>query len=159
MQRAVATLAIVLVLVGQAAPARADWQYTRWGMTQQELLAAGTGQVVPAGPAEAKTAPEQFEAIGKAPYRAGDFAFEALFLARDGRLALVRLRLLDPSRCDALEDSLKARYGPPRERRIRNGLLGANWFDAATRNTVQLTAHAGISICYLGYSGGDPTGL
>ena len=43
-------IACLILCVG---PAKANWQYTKWGMTPEELLALGNGKIVKASPGEA----------------------------------------------------------------------------------------------------------
>ena len=43
-------IACLILCVG---PAKANWQYTKWGMTPEELLALGNGKIVKASPDEA----------------------------------------------------------------------------------------------------------
>jgi hypothetical protein len=98
---------VVLAVVPTAA--LADWQYTRWGMTPQQVIAASNGTVSwravklpkPNGPREE---------IGGS-YAAGERIFDVSFTFSDGRLSIVSLKA-DP--CDgSLLADLKSRYGRP----------------------------------------------
>ena len=47
------TLVTTTALVGMInLPARAEWEYTRWGMSVEELVEASQGQVIPVNPEE-----------------------------------------------------------------------------------------------------------
>jgi len=111
---------LILVFVGACCilsrPAFSDWQYTRWGMTPKEVIAASKGA------ARETTASERAgghtadtEALLLAAYRSGKFQFQATFnFGKDTlKLASVTLRLLDPSLTADLIGNLRARYGEP----------------------------------------------
>src|ERR1700761_6415496 len=89
-------LGILLALVCCGA-AKADWEYTKWGMTPQEVVSASKNL------AKASTDPHP-DSDGNvtklvAPYQSGKFAFEAQFAfdAAD-KLSSVTLVLNDKSR-------------------------------------------------------------
>ena len=112
------TISIALVIAMNAvAPldAHADWQYTRWGMTPEQVMAASTGQLKACD----ETCKGQDTSIQIArflgPYQSGPFKFIAymIFDTRNNALAQVLLDLNRPNDTDALIDALMLKYGTP----------------------------------------------
>lgn len=74
----------------------ADWQYTKWGMTIEEVRSASNGTATAPAKLGNGFEDETTEGLLTAPYQAGRFSFnsEFLFSKDDHRLASVELRLL-----------------------------------------------------------------
>lgn len=109
-----ATLLLIGTAVGNGP--RADWQYTRWGMTPDEVIEASRGQAVrPDSTFIARNSPDGYVAALVAPYKAGDFLFEAVFQFReqDHRLAMVDLNLRNHEIRLQLHNALEGLYGKP----------------------------------------------
>src|ERR1700744_5844671 len=90
-------LGIVLVLAccGTSA-ARADWKYTKWGMTPEQVVSASTNLAKEGSDPR----PDSDGNVSKlvAPYQSGKFAFEAQFgFDAADRLSSVTLVLDDKS--------------------------------------------------------------
>lgn len=71
-----ASLAIAGLLAASA-PAAADWQYAKWGMTVDQLVAASKGQMKKCGAACTKQTTDSETALLYAPYTSGEFEFTA----------------------------------------------------------------------------------
>jgi hypothetical protein len=103
----------VIVTILTAAPAYADWQYTHWGMTADQAIAASNGSLSSCTPAACKGATGgkfQPKTIGE--YQSGEFKFENIMLFDDaGGLAKVRLKLADPAQITRLQSALVSKYG------------------------------------------------
>ena len=101
----------------------ADWQFTRWGMTAEEIVAASSGraQLIPEGDREGKST-SSYDAIALSKFFSGPFKFDVTFGARKGELTLdtVSLKLEDPTGYRQLRETLNAKYGPGREEKPRN---------------------------------------
>jgi hypothetical protein len=112
-----ATRLCLLLLLLVTVPAGANWQYTKWGMTPAQVVAASHGAATETTPAQ--QAGERISATGEvalltAPWQAGRFRFTALFFFSTGRrLTHVTLNLetADPSDGDRLLGSLRQKYG------------------------------------------------
>jgi hypothetical protein len=138
--------------LGLAAPAHADWSFTRWGMTPEQVIAASRGKATAAtGGYGDRIRNMDFRATGgpftfdKRVYRA-NFYFDI----DGGRgLRVVRLELLDQSQCDALGAGLEKRYG------ASSNPNHGEWIDKATGDTIFFSKSyksiAGLP-CYLSYS-------
>jgi hypothetical protein len=117
MRRAPCVVALA-VAFSAAAPARADWAYTRWGMTLEAVVAASRG-AVRALPAERRrpVPSEGMEWRASGTYAEGRalrlrvaFAFDT----RSGGLVCINYAVADgPRQNGALRDWLIARYGMP----------------------------------------------
>jgi hypothetical protein len=89
--------------------AHADWQFTKWGMTPEQVIAASGGQasaVSPTGSTAAST-------LARMPFASGDLQFTASFVFDPARrLNMVRLEQTKGSGKVAY-DALVAKFGEP----------------------------------------------
>jgi hypothetical protein len=109
-----ATITAGIVL--SAATAHADWQYTRWGMTPEETLAASKGKLKRCDPRACDVqATDTAAAQLFGPYQSGEFNFTAFafFDKRTNKLAHVTLKLTTPEKGLDLIGTLRIRYGEP----------------------------------------------
>jgi hypothetical protein len=108
---------ITITVLGSASePASAHWQFTKWGMTPVQIVAASKGAARELSADEsAKQSVKDPYWIAKLgmPYKSGNYEFEAFFLfdASD-RLACVHLKL-SGSGVLPLEGDLRGKYGVP----------------------------------------------
>jgi len=111
---------VIVSIVALTAPQNilADWQYTRWGMTAEEIVAASVGNahLISDSEKEGESA-ENFDAIALGTYSTGPFEFEVSFRALKGEHTLdtVRLELKDPPKYIRLREALIAKYGTGQE--------------------------------------------
>jgi len=97
-------------------PANADWQYTKWGMTVDEVLTASKGKLRRCSVEACKgQTTDKTAAQITGEYKAGEFAFAvyALFDKRSNRLSSINLELLNPTQGHSLVGSVRAKYGEP----------------------------------------------
>ena len=106
-----ALVAVALAVILRPLSAYGDWQYTRWGMTVDEVVAASAG-VARAYPKDPQKSYQGFDNLAAAPYEASGFSFMARFMFSpdDGRLTGVDLDVAN-SQCADLEVALRSRYG------------------------------------------------
>lgn len=106
-------MALLLAFTLTTSPAYSDWQYTHWGMTADQAIAASSGTLTPCTPSACKGATGgkfQPKTIGQ--YQSGEFKFENILLFDDaGGLAKVRLKLADPAQITRLQSALVSKYG------------------------------------------------
>jgi hypothetical protein len=167
-------LGIVLALVCcGASAAKADWEYTKWGMTPGQVVSAAKNRTSKSSDLH----PDSDGNVTKlvAPYKSGKFSFEAQFgFDAADRLSSVTLVLNDKSAvmgmdmgadmnmdmdqgvCHDLQASIRTAYGP------RQGGGSAHmqysietWQDQKNKNNVTYTVlnRAG---CYVQYSAIKP---
>ena len=115
----------------------ADWQYTKWGMTVEEVIIASNGSAI-------KSADTGRDVIGAkslaiAQYFAGEFVFEANFLfdRKTQKLRYVMLSL-EKGNPNLLYEALVNRYGKPVETRASDdtNIKSARWLDRENNNNV-----------------------
>lgn len=130
---------IVLLLTFLPALAHADWQYTKWGMTPQEVIDASGGIAVPDPQSQGHSIKDDISLL-TGPYQidsvnAGRFEFSAYFLfdKQTRTLSRVSLRLKNPEQCNSLARELNDKYGTPRV----VGGLAALWTDESSNNRIQ----------------------
>ena len=101
-------------------PARADWAYTRWGMTPEEVQSASDGEAVPLDPAAAATDmdldPETTLLQTRWSVEEFDFQVFLNFTGNEPRLTEVILKAEGHNRGE-LGEALIERYGPPKRGR------------------------------------------
>lgn len=111
--------ALALTLVSSAA--KADWQYTKWGMNPDEVVKASEGKVLQCTSeicdGHQPTGVSSDIALLFAKYSAGKYPFHAFFYfdKKSRGLTIVNLNLVDRSLVLPLGADLKARYGEPSE--------------------------------------------
>jgi hypothetical protein len=164
-------LGIVLVLVCcGASAAKADWEYTKWGMTPQQVVSASRSLTRKSSDLH----PDSDGNVTKlvAPYQSGKFSFEAQFgFDATDRLSSVTLVLNDKSAgmgtdmdmgadmknmdkgvCHDLQLSVKSAYGPPQGGGAAHMQYGIEtWRDQNNKNNVTYTVLDGVG-CYVQYS-------
>lgn len=109
------TSCTVLFTAFLASPANADWQYTRWGMTPEQVASASGGTVT-IGPGEPSQEYSGARIGASGRYSTGDYQFNSQFHFADLKLVSVRLKLTGVDlRGDGykLKNSLDGAYGKP----------------------------------------------
>jgi hypothetical protein len=163
---------IVLALVCCGASAtKADWKYTKWGMTPQQVVSASKNLARE----DSDLRPDSDGNVSKllAPYQSGIFPFEAQFgFDAADRLSSVTLVLNDNSAsmdmgadmkmnhggCQDLDLSVNAEYGPPQGGGTADMLYSVEtWQDQKSKNNVKYTVLDGVG-CYVQYSAIKPPG-
>lgn len=138
-------------------PAAADWQYTRWGMTPQQVIAASKGAARQNANVAVDTGTHRDErALLDAPYSAGRMSFRVQFFFSNAnrRLVKVRLVLVGGADCSDVRADLMNVYGSPLSQAA--GVV-VRWRDTKRRNTVTL-ANWGGGGCHLEYEPLDQSG-
>jgi hypothetical protein len=163
-------LGIVLALACcGASTAKADWKYTKWGMTPQQVISASKNLAKDGSDLR----PDSDGNVGKlvAPYQSGKFPFEAQFgFDAADRLTSVTLVLNDKSAsmdmdmdadmnmdkdqgvCHDLQASVNKKYGPPQGGGSADMVYTIEtWQDQKNKNNVKYTVLYGTG-CYVQYS-------
>lgn len=142
----------------------ADWQYTKWGMTSQQVVEASQGKASPIAEEERKgKSTDTAESLLSAPYVAGKFNFEVSFLfdRKTSKLSRIHLSLIDPSLCSELLESLSGKYGEPSLVKESSVFSRKEWRDKEHENGVQylFIATPSCSVTYWALSTDDNHGL
>ena len=114
----------------------ADWQYTKWGMTREEVVKASQGAATPDPESKAHSS-EEHASLLTAPYTAGRFEFSARFMfdRQTRTLSIVNLDLKDPRQCNSLWGELNIKYGKP-ESKTSGIAESASWRDETANNSI-----------------------
>ena len=129
-----------------------DWEYTKWGMTPQQVVRASNNLATEASDLR----PDSDGNVTKlvAPYNSGRFSFQARFeFNAADRLSAVTLLLTDKSSCYDLQVSVQTAYGPVQGGTSTSLYIIENWQDQKNKNRVTYTALYKLSDCYVHYSG------
>lgn len=151
---------LVLCSCAVASPAAAHWQFTRWGMNPEQVIAASNGTA-----RHAELSPEvreSFRRVGvgdwvEGSYSAGGRDFEVKYRFDGQGLQTVLLSHAEEdgsAGCSRLRDDLLGSYGSPLEE--RRGVT--TWVDRRAGNRISYTS-LGIGTCYVMYSRLTATGL
>lgn len=133
------TLAAALLLAPFAA--KADWQYTKWDMTPEEVISASNGE---AKPLDEKLQVGMRSQPGLTPMAIGKHATECcafdvqFHFGADRKLGAVMLVLADRTKVDLLRRDLMEAYGAPVDRNAGGGSGEITWRDAAAGHVVRL---------------------
>jgi hypothetical protein len=159
-------IALALVSCGATA-VKADWEYTKWGMTPGQVVSAAKNLTRKSSDLH----PDSDGNVTKlvAPYQSGKFSFEAQFgFDAADRLSSVTLVLNDKSAgmdmdmgadmnmdqgvCHDLQVSVKTTYGPPQGGGSAHMQYSIEtWQDQKNKNNVTYTVLDGVG-CYVQYS-------
>ena len=127
--------------------ASAEWQYTEWGMTPQEVISASNGQVYLAE-SDPHREWEGVDIGAEGTYRSGDYTFDSVFFFSEGKLVSVKLDL-DSERLT--EDAIKLRhslygaYGEPFNESFGSMTI-VTWNDTDKNNRLDLIAVGDLSV-------------
>jgi hypothetical protein len=107
----------LLALAACPRPAAADWEYTKWGMTPEQVAKASRGNVQITNPRPAAS-DQKLEVRAMGTYAAGPLHFGASFGFDAGSrgLAFVTYSTYDASQNGLLKDWLLRKYGQPQSR-------------------------------------------
>lgn len=146
--------AAAAALIGMVASegAFADWQYTSWGMSEQEVLAAGGDRLAPDGPASDDVF-EGYENGASGIYQSGSYSFDASFHFKRSGLALVHLDMTDSSAqaCIDLRQSLEGIYGDPYQRTDNSFIFAQSWRSDSENNRIDFMHFQASDSCNVNY--------
>jgi hypothetical protein len=162
-----------------ASAAKADWEYTKWGMTPQQVIAASKNV---AKEDSTDLSPDSDGNVTKvvAPFKAGKFPFRAEFgFDAADKLSSVTLVLYDKSAgldthlqlhgeagavadadlgiCHDLDTAVNFAYGEPLYTGANHIYAIEKWVDEKSKNNVKYTALVEVG-CYVQYSVIKPAG-
>lgn len=150
---------IAVACAAIASPAGAHWQYSRFGMTPQQVITASKGAVHRVDPASDATLPIGVkEAVGT--YTANNRTMKVSFWFKGGALSQVDLSHDDENACMALARDLAGVFGEPLSR--SKGMVPSTvWLDKARSNRVQFVdwGAQGCNLIYAPLPTASSTGL
>jgi len=138
------------VVLGLASSAQAHWQYTKWGMTPEEVVASSNGGAH-LDPAAKPQDDGGINAV-RGSYSAGGKTFDLSFMFRTGRLTGVTLwEKGNQSGCNDLKATLVGTYGSSTAEDATRTVRSFDWRDTAQQNYIRLV-DTGLMICAISYS-------
>ncbi len=147
--------ALVVAVLRMTTPAWADWQYTQWGMSPEEVQSASNGTALVNQDRKLDTT--DLKAGLTAFYRGDKRPFTAVFLFdATGKLAAVTLNPTDRISCDSIDQSLDAHYGAPASLDRQKFGQTVRWNDVEGDNAV-VFLDLGMGNCSIQYSILPPT--
>jgi hypothetical protein len=104
-------------------PVRADWEFTKWGMSPEQVVQASNGR--------ARPEPDEISSVLlKQDWQSGRFLFRVSYFfdedKRGQRLTKIQLQLKNTELMDELLVDLKRKYGTPRGE-IKGHVSGPYW--------------------------------
>jgi hypothetical protein len=112
--------------------AKADWAYTTWGMSPEQIANTSNGRVHAIPEAERKTNEDSHLRTGaEGSYKDGELELRVAFAfdAKNGGLKCVFYTVIDSAKNSALRDLLIKRYGEPQGHSDipSIGMIAMNW--------------------------------
>ena len=142
-------------LACSALPAAADWQYTQWGMTPNEVRAASNDVAHPN--LDRALDAEDLRAVLTAPYQGAAIPFTAVFLFDpENKLQAVTLNPVGGIACPVIVQALNANHGAPEGMADMVKAKTLRWDDIANDNLV-VYVDLGQGNCTIQYSKLPPT--
>jgi hypothetical protein len=135
--------------------AHADWQFTRWGMTQAEVTAAGKGMVVPIPEDQIKG--RSFRTLRcslEQVYQAGDVKLRAsMCFDSSGKLTKVSVEPAESGgiQCGTLENELTRKYGTNFATENSSVSHSLRWQDEARTTDILLYESLITHDCHINY--------
>lgn len=134
------------------APSRAtpsNWQYTHWGMTPSEVIAASNGAAHLGTGVQSVLGEGSADVVGT--YETGGRVFSTTFNFKEGHLASVALLTTDWSQCIPTLKDLQAVYGNPDNYTDGKVVANAVWQDRSKNNYIKMRLLA-PKFCEVQYS-------
>jgi hypothetical protein len=159
--------AAVAAFIAIPGVASADWGWTRWTMGVDQVVAGSGGKLTKMRGREGQRV-HGWELMATGPLTYEGFKFNAeFFFDMDGKaLKVVRLTLVDPSQCDALDSRMRAKHGAPVDASKDFGMLkmrSLSWAEIEGGDFLGLTGLSAVGdqppLCFIrfrppGYTNG-----
>ena len=152
MKRMIALLTTGLI----ALPASAHWQWTKWGMSPTQLIAASKGTASKVDPSLDVTAPYGVkEAVGT--FNSSGRPLKASYWFKGGGLSQIDLSSSSEDDCFSLRRDLNALYGQP----LSRSSMSTVWTDRPKGNRIQFVdwGPQGCNLIYSPIPSSANTGL
>ena len=117
MKRTMFAIAAIAALA--PAKSRADWEYTRWGMTPEQVAAASKGTVTVEPEAKRQVIPEvQRQSGADGTYSSDGLKLQVRFQfdTKSNGLVCVFARVDDPAQNEAYRNQMVKTHGPPQKK-------------------------------------------
>ena len=139
----------------------ADWQYTKWGMSPDEVIIASEGKATANDLVKNESIADYAELV-KSNYTTGRLKFRVVFLFDKitNKLDVVRLELIEPLLVGRLFDALSSKYGEPVDHIEIPSIKYTEWIDKFGNNNITLfQLFGGVSVLYEPIVSSEASGL
>lgn len=148
-----ATATTLAVLSSGAGAARANWAYTRWNMTPDQVRAASPDPLdVPTDIEQRLRGRGDLQLLLTGEHKMGRYTFDVDFLFIDRKLQRVVMNLQDMAQCAALAADVGRDYRQSSIDRSEGAMTSREYQDEKHFNVVEFYAVPGQHICRLSYS-------
>jgi hypothetical protein len=133
-----------------ASPIQADWQYTRWGMTPNQINEASSGNASQIPPREGSRTING-EMLAHGSYVSGPYKFGVDFFFNELGLSQVTLHPVSKEHCATIVRDLTGKYGDPVSvTKLPMQVLSLVWRDVTPNNEIRFNAEGSVdcSIVY-----------
>ncbi|TXN08921.1 hypothetical protein FV222_00170 [Methylobacterium sp. WL103] len=129
-------------------PAQADWQYTRWGMTVDEVVGASKG--VARRYTDLGKNGIDWKVLAAGNYIGGPYTFTSIFQfgLKDERLTGVRLEPSNADDCSQIPDSLRVNYGRPMKEDTSGPFKSIVWLSKSGDEVTFMRINSNCHILY-----------
>lgn len=150
MRRAMIVVAVVMGLAGQVGIAKADWRFTKWGMSEAKFKQAAKREGLGIEPWNSQTSDETGF---KGKTTAGGNSFDVIFVFRRDGLYEVHMTMIpyDWVKCSASYSQILEQYGAPSEAKPANSPLRASWVSERTGTVIHFGNIENSRICAVVY--------
>lgn len=157
-------IAAACIFALYSSAASANWQNTKWCMSQEQVKSAASGTVIALTPREQivdSVADSQQIALLKTPYSSGQYQFDAIFSFDKSNtcLASVKLKLVNLDRAAQLLGSLHSKYGQPTSENQSEALSYAIWYNGGDKISYISIEGKIVSVNYMPRNTEDNNGL
>lgn len=147
MKKALAAISALWLL--QPVEALAQWQYTQWGMTPEQVFTASSG-AAPLAQGLPEHARDGLTIGNVGTHKIGSSSFPATFFYKAGGLQLVELKGQSDPSCWALGKLLEGEYGKPFASLSSAIMNRLTWKDTSKGNSIEFLNMG--DVCWLKYS-------
>ena len=132
-------LTLVTLIIGNESVARADWQYTKWGMSVEAVKIAGNGAVT--DNAKATESTHKAKILLRGTYKTPTALFDTAFFFAGPNDGLDRVNLSQRSAIDCAQtlSGLREKYGPGESTDSKNPDSGIIWRDERGGNAIKFS--------------------
>jgi hypothetical protein len=150
---ALGTAAYLAALPFGGGPAHANWAYTKWNMTPEEVQAASSDLLeLPTDIEQRLRGRGDLQLLLTGEHKMGRYTFDVDFLFVEHKLQRVVMNLRDIAQCDALAADVERDYPQSSIDRSEGAMTSREYQDEAHSNVVGFYAIPRQNICRLSYS-------
>ena len=141
---------ILIAIMLWSIPAHADWQYTRWGMTANQVVEASKGRAL-----EIPSDRQRYRGgvtLLESSYSASGIDFRTIFTFDNSqKLHSIILEPKSFNDCGKIQTLVLSNYGPAIHQDRSGSMMHYQWVDREKSNFIRFSWDDRISICVFSY--------